>query len=61
LPDHEILIVTDFLEGIKIMMEAYNHYNEETQQFGKNLPERSLLIKSIYHFKSLLKSSSKNQ
>lgn len=59
--DKEVILLTDFYEGLRTLVETYNYQYVEMGSFGKTRPEHAVLVKSLYHFKCLLKSDEKNK
>ncbi|KAL4504065.1 hypothetical protein ABPG72_022695 [Tetrahymena utriculariae] len=59
--DKEIILITDFQEALKVLMETYNYYFKELEVFGKSKQDYNVYIKSLYQFKSTLKTDPRNE
>ncbi|KAL4473761.1 hypothetical protein ABPG74_022625 [Tetrahymena malaccensis] len=59
--DKEIILITDFQEALKVLMDTYNYYFKELEVFGKSKQDYNVYIKSLYQFKSILKTDPRNE
>lgn len=57
----EVILVTDFYEGVRMILDSYNYTYKEMGSYGKTRPTFENYVKSIHQFKSLLAAEEKNQ
>ena len=59
--EKEIILIDDFYDGLRLMIEGYNYMYKELDLYGKTKPEYEVYAKSIANFRSSLKVNKQNQ
>lgn len=54
------MLVTDFYEGVRMIIDTYNYMYKEMGSYGKTRPKFENYVKSIHQFKTLLAAEEKN-